>query len=756
MKEAMELDLVGKAREAFRKLRFELDVRKEFYLGGVTFKDVVKGLGAAAPMLVPGMAVAYEPLPSTVYERHIDDLGIEATKLEKNAAGNITSITGKIKDNAGNPLAAKFVDIFYTDTSAVHLKDTTKVDGSFFVKRSTTGVEQIVSAIPDGFALTNNYPNPFNPSTNIEFSIPSGSHVTLKVFDLLGREVGTFADGDFNSGKYKATLELNGLANGVYFAVFHAEEKNTADGKNQAFDKVQKLLLLYGSQHNTNPVHEAVKVGEVGNVSHNSNLQSTSPGASDYQHLSKSATTKIDSIIVSGTGITRTKLVNIPVSSDSIDLGNLVVNSAPKQTVAIPSQVLREVLDSLDIDLNQFVSNDNATQYASQNPKILIVGSHAKFRPDSSDISGNYTVRAFDLADTSLFVNLVIPVNVQHPNKLIVGPVYDLFTKFAGKVPIQGMKVYLGSDASNSALTDANGMATLKTWKTGKDSIYVVGATPADTAFYFWHKGVFSSWNGGGEFDKFYIKQGDNIVKAFGDTTGIPTWQRKNYRQVSAYKQTNGGNLTGNPGDTVSIDLLDWLIKMEYTSNSGAIVTPVTYFANDSVYINTKPRIRDEDMPAKVWLNRSKDPTGGWYADSAWAGIKGQENERLKFIEVTDSTSAIVRVFYTNGNVANNVYMNIGRDANGPYLSDWHINIRGPPGSQILLADSIVSYTLAHEVGHMIKTVGSLSSFPEDIMFDPEGHFNLGYKTFRSNKEDKTFRIKYLLERNPKLLNYFK
>ena len=81
-----------------------------------------------------------------------------------------------------------------------------------------------------------------------------------------------------------------------------------------------------------------------------------------------------------------------------------------------------------------------------------MVGSHAKFRPDSTDVSGDYTVKAIDLADTSLFVNLVIPVTVQHPGKLIVGPVYDLFTKFTGKTPIAGIKVYLGSDPSNNAL----------------------------------------------------------------------------------------------------------------------------------------------------------------------------------------------------------------------------------------------------------------------------------------------------------------
>jgi hypothetical protein len=110
-----------------------------------------------------------------------------------------------------------------------------------------------------------------------------------------------------------------------------------------------------------------------------------------------------------------------------------------------------------------------------------------------------------------LFVDIVIPVSVLHPNKLIVGPVYDLFTKLTGKTPIKGMKVYLGSEPSNNALTDADGMATLKTWKAGKDSVFVVGATPADSAFYFWHN------------NRLNVVTGDNAVKAFNDATGIPT-----------------------------------------------------------------------------------------------------------------------------------------------------------------------------------------------------------------------------------------
>jgi len=92
---------------------------------------------------------------------------------------------------------------------------------------NTTAVEEDQTGAPSGFVLAQNYPNPFwsgatsrsagNPSTVISFQLPVSSHVTLKVFDVLGREVATLVDGDLEAGTHAVTFSPSHSARGLYF-----------------------------------------------------------------------------------------------------------------------------------------------------------------------------------------------------------------------------------------------------------------------------------------------------------------------------------------------------------------------------------------------------------------------------------------------------------------------------------------------------------------------------------------------------------
>jgi hypothetical protein len=85
-----------------------------------------------------------------------------------------------------------------------------------------TSVERTSESVPVSFALMQNYPNPFNPSTVVEFSIIESGHVSLKVFDLLGREVARLVDEFKSPGTYRVTFNAENLSGGTYFYTLRA------------------------------------------------------------------------------------------------------------------------------------------------------------------------------------------------------------------------------------------------------------------------------------------------------------------------------------------------------------------------------------------------------------------------------------------------------------------------------------------------------------------------------------------------------
>ncbi|MGA7305503.1 MAG: T9SS type A sorting domain-containing protein [Rhodothermales bacterium] len=77
-------------------------------------------------------------------------------------------------------------------------------------------VDPVAGEIPEKVMLSNNYPNPFNPSTTFEYSISDPQHVLLRVFDLTGRLIQTLVDDDQLPSAYRVTFDANNLASGVY------------------------------------------------------------------------------------------------------------------------------------------------------------------------------------------------------------------------------------------------------------------------------------------------------------------------------------------------------------------------------------------------------------------------------------------------------------------------------------------------------------------------------------------------------------
>lgn len=85
-----------------------------------------------------------------------------------------------------------------------------------------------------------NYPNPFNPSTTINYQIPNAGYVTMKVFDILGREVATLVDEVKESGLYSATFDGSRFTSGVYFV----RVTLTPQDGSKPFTKTMKIQLV--------------------------------------------------------------------------------------------------------------------------------------------------------------------------------------------------------------------------------------------------------------------------------------------------------------------------------------------------------------------------------------------------------------------------------------------------------------------------------------------------------------------------------
>jgi phosphatidylserine/phosphatidylglycerophosphate/cardiolipin synthase-like enzyme len=96
------------------------------------------------------------------------------------------------------------------------------------------GVDADDSSVPVTYALAQNFPNPFNPETSIRYQVPGDAHVTLTVYDVLGREVRVLVNGPQGAGKYSVRVSAIGLASGVYLY------RLTAGG----FSQTRRMLVL--------------------------------------------------------------------------------------------------------------------------------------------------------------------------------------------------------------------------------------------------------------------------------------------------------------------------------------------------------------------------------------------------------------------------------------------------------------------------------------------------------------------------------
>lgn len=108
--------------------------------------------------------------------------------------------------------------------------------GKLYLLSETTSVdvESEDTSIPIEYGLSQNYPNPFNPATNIKYSVPEISFVTIKLYDVLGNEVTTLVNEEKEAGNYKIDFDGSRLSSGIYFYKMQTEK----------FVEIKKMILL--------------------------------------------------------------------------------------------------------------------------------------------------------------------------------------------------------------------------------------------------------------------------------------------------------------------------------------------------------------------------------------------------------------------------------------------------------------------------------------------------------------------------------
>ena len=102
-----------------------------------------------------------------------------------------------------------------------------------------TGIKKIGNTIPSEFKLYQNYPNPFNPTTIIRFQIKDSRFTTLKIYDILGREVITLVNEKLQAGIYEIPFSINSITNnqmpsGIYFYKLRAGD----------FTETRKMVMI--------------------------------------------------------------------------------------------------------------------------------------------------------------------------------------------------------------------------------------------------------------------------------------------------------------------------------------------------------------------------------------------------------------------------------------------------------------------------------------------------------------------------------
>jgi len=158
----------------------------------------------------------------------VNNYGFEILRSTQNDWQKIGFVAGH--GNSNSPKDYSFTDANAPKGNVSFKLKQVDTDGNF----TYSDVVTVNNALAKSFKLYSPYPNPFNPSTTIKYSIPSASNVTLKIYDVIGNEVASLVNEKKDAGGYEVNFNAKNLPSGIYFSTLRS------NGNVQT----QKLLLI--------------------------------------------------------------------------------------------------------------------------------------------------------------------------------------------------------------------------------------------------------------------------------------------------------------------------------------------------------------------------------------------------------------------------------------------------------------------------------------------------------------------------------
>lgn len=161
---------------------------------------------------------------------------IELNYTTEAGVGRFGDFDITLSENTSHTFIPEWTDITNTELKVlIDVNNDGTIDDTLSLKNEVTGIEDEGSLLsPNSYNLAQNYPNPFNPLTTIQYSIPQGGHVSLKVYDILASEVATLVNEGKEIGVYSVTFDASHLASGIYFYRIQSG----------SFNQVKKMILI--------------------------------------------------------------------------------------------------------------------------------------------------------------------------------------------------------------------------------------------------------------------------------------------------------------------------------------------------------------------------------------------------------------------------------------------------------------------------------------------------------------------------------